>query len=303
MKRKTTEQFINDSKEVHGDKYDYSLVDYKNISTKVKIICSIHGIFEQVPRDHLYSKRGCVKCGKDKISIYFSSNKDEWLEKVLKVHDTKYDYSNFLYVKSWIKGEIICKKHGSFWQTPNKHLTGRICPKCSIEIKSTRRLKTTEDFINSAKSIHGDKYDYSLVNYKGSKKSVKIICLKHGIFKQSRDSHIGRGDICPKCANRISKPEVELQNFVKEIGFEIITNSRRIIKPYELDIYIPKFKKAIEFNGKYWHYGKNFVLGKHANKSNLCRERGIKLLHVREDLWLKDKEKMKKVIIKFLKNV
>lgn len=73
-----------------------------------------------------------------------------------------------------------------------------------------------------------------------------------------------------------------------------------VIKRKEIDIYIPELNKAIEFNGEWWHYGRNFIPGKHALKSNLCREKGIKLLHIREDLWIKDKEKMKNIIKEFL---
>ena len=62
MKRKTTEQFIEDACKVHGDRYDYSLVDYKNNYTKVKIICDIHGIFEQTSINHIHGNNNCPKC-------------------------------------------------------------------------------------------------------------------------------------------------------------------------------------------------------------------------------------------------
>ena len=104
----------------------------------------------------------------------------------------------------------------------------------------------------------------------------------------------------PKCKNIISKPETEVQEFLKEFKYNFETNNRKLLNGKELDIYIPSLNKAIEFNGKYWHYNENFTPGKHSNKSNLCREKGIKLLHIREDLWLKNKEKMKQVVVKFL---
>lgn len=90
---------------------------------------------------------------------------------------------------------------------------------------------------------------------------------------------------------------------IEQMGYKTETNKRKYIPPKELDIYIPELRKAIEFNGEYWHYHPtHFKPGKHSNKSNLCRQKGIKLLHIREDLWLRDKEKMKKVILKFLNN-
>ena len=109
------------------------------------------------------------------------------------------------------------------------------------------------------------------------------------------------GHGCPKCAHRVSKPEIEIQEMLKNLGLNITTSSRKIIKPYEIDIYIPSLNKAIEFNGQYWHYSKKlFRPGYHPMKSNLCKEKGIRLLHIREDLWIKNPEKMKEIILKFL---
>jgi hypothetical protein len=158
----------------------------------------------------------------------------------------------------------------------------------------------TEKFIQKAKLIHGDNYDYSKVDYINNKTKLEIICKIHGIFKQIPNSHLkGRG--CPKCKNIMSKPEIEIQNYVRELGYEIDTNNRKLLRGKELDIYIPTLNKAIEFNGNYYHYSKKyFKKGKHSEKSNLCKQKGIKLLHIREDLWKNDQEKMKKIIIKFL---
>ena len=120
-------------------------------------------------------------------------------------------------------------------------------------------------------------------------------------FEQTPKAHLYEKQGCPKCINIILKPEIELADFIKSLNYKILTSKRNIIKPYELDIYIPILNKAIEFNGTYWHYSKkHFIPGKHSNKSNLCREKGIKLLHIREDLWNRDKEKMKQIIQKFL---
>lgn len=112
----------------------------------------------------------------------------------------------------------------------------------------------------------------------------------------------GKG--CQKCTHHVSKGETEIQKMLKDLGYEIITTGRKIINPYELDIYIPSLKKAIEFNGMYWHYNysnpKCKPKGYHGMKSKLCKKLGIKLLHIREDLWLRDKNQMKQIILKFL---
>ena len=162
---------------------------------------------------------------------------------------------------------------------------------------------TTEQFIHKAREIHGDYYDYSLVVYVNARIKVKIICPIHGIFKQSPRNHLS-GQGCPKCKSIISKPEIELQNFVKTLGFDIDTNNRKILNGKELDIYIPSLNKAIEFNGMWWHYNnKNKYVkpkGYHAMKSKAFKDKGVRILFLREDLWKTKRKKMENIIIKFL---
>jgi len=192
MKRLTTEQFIKKARAVHGDKYDYSLVDYKNAKIKVKIICHEHGVFEQRPGSHL-SGNGCPKC-----SVINSKEKqrytvDQFIEKAKTVHGDRYNYKFVDYKNNHIKVMIVCPVHGIFEQIPNGHLQGQGCSKCKGGIKLT-----TEQFIKKARAVHGDKYDYSLVEYKNAKTKIKIICPIHGIFEQTPDSHL-HGAGCSKC--------------------------------------------------------------------------------------------------------
>jgi len=123
-KKITTEEFIKKAKSVHGDKYDYSKVDYVNNSTKISINCPIHGEFEQRPNDHL-SGKGCSKC-----SGVCKSTTEEFILKVKAIHGNKYDYSKVDYANAHKKVIIICPKHGEFKQEPNSHLRSVGCPKC-----------------------------------------------------------------------------------------------------------------------------------------------------------------------------
>lgn len=138
MKRLTTEDFIEKSKEKHNDKYDYSLVKYKNAHSKVKIIChnhdylgNEHGVFEIAPYSHL-SGHGCPKCGGSNILSI-----DEWIYKAKQIHGNKYDYSKITDTRSSVKGIIICPLHGEFRQNLNSHLQGAGCPMCKN--KQTQR--------------------------------------------------------------------------------------------------------------------------------------------------------------------
>lgn len=207
---KTTEEFIKRAKNVHGDLYDYSKVEYKNVTTKVCIICEEggHGEFYQAPKEHLKGQ-GCPRC-----SGNIQLTEEEFIKRAKEIHDGKYDYSKVEYKNSTAKICIICPDHREFYQRANHHLRGHGCPKCSKNIKST-----TEEFIKEAKKIHGDKYDYSKVEYNRRHDKVCIICNVegHGEFYQNAGSHL-MGIGCPICgslrAGDIRRKTTE--DFVKE---------------------------------------------------------------------------------------
>ena len=120
----TTEEWIEKARKVHGDKYDYSKVEYVDANSKVCIICPIHGEFWQRPSDHLYGY-SCPCCRSLRLNTYI------FIEKARKVHGDKYDYSKVEYKGCRNKIKIVCPIHGEFWQTPYKHLQGRGCPHCN----------------------------------------------------------------------------------------------------------------------------------------------------------------------------
>ena len=125
--RLAQDKIIKRFKKIHGNKYDYSLVEYKNIDIKVKIICPIHGIFEQSPYEHLKGGN-CPYC----YGLYKTTK--QFIEEANKVHNNRYDYSLTEYKKAKIKVKIICPIHGVFEQIPNNHLSGQGCPDCSNKI-------------------------------------------------------------------------------------------------------------------------------------------------------------------------
>ena len=191
--KKTTGEFIQKAKVIHGDKYDYSKVDYKNNKIKVIIGCKVHGNFTQVPGSHLQGI-GCKGCGLN-VTI---KNGEEFLKEVRAIHGDTYDYSKVIYVHTGVKINIICKLHGEFQQMPYHHLYTRTgCPRCS-NILHPNIKKTTNQFIEEVRVIHGDTYDYSNVVYEGHETPVNIICKLHGEFEQRPSCH-KRGQGCPIC--------------------------------------------------------------------------------------------------------
>lgn len=123
---------------------------------------------------------------------------EEFIHEARKKHGNKYDYSMVKYVNNHTKICIICPKHGEFWQRPADHIRGVGCSKCGVENRSEKNTLTKEEFIKKARKEHGDKYDYSKVDYVNCETKVCIICPEHGEFWQQAKSHT-RGTGCPKC--------------------------------------------------------------------------------------------------------
>lgn len=202
---KTIEQFLKKVKVIHNNKYDYSLLVYINSQTKVKIICTTHGVFEQTPAKHAYGQ-GCKQCSQ--LIKYNQKYNTENLKELLNNTETNFDYSLVNINNKTIKDliTIICPEHGSFEQKASYHIKHRKCPHCSSK-NNLERLKnnndkaklTTKTFIEKAVIIHKNKYDYSSTLYNHSKEKLKIICKDHGTFEQIANSHL-QGSGCPRCA-------------------------------------------------------------------------------------------------------
>ena len=241
MPRKlTTEKFIEKANKKHLNKYNYSLVIYENCSTKVKILCPIHGIFEQTPRMHLYGN-SCPKCSHPSRKL----SQEEFIEKAREIHGDNYDYSLVKYKGNKLKVKIICLKHGIFEQTPNHHMRGIGCSKCT-----TSHKLNSEEFIKKAKKTHGNKYDYSKINYINSQTTVSILCRKHGTFKQTPNSHLANHG-CPKCNE--SKGEKKIRTFLEKNNISYVKEKRfdncknKYLLPF--DFYIFHKNLLIEYDG------------------------------------------------------
>lgn len=231
MDRKTSnkEEFIEKSKLIHGDKFDYSLVEYVNNKTKVKIICKTHGVFLSVAKDHYLRGDGCRQCSNEKLNKLFSFSK--------------------------------------------------------------------EQFIINSINIHGNKYDYSLVNYINKDIKVKIICPEHGLFEQTPGSHNNTKTGCPTCKE--SHGEKEIAKLLTNLNIVFERYKRfpdcKLKKPLSFDFYLPKLNTCIEFDGKqhfvaddYYGGQKEFELVQKRDKikNNYCKNKNINLIRInyKEDI-------------------
>ena len=302
-KRNNTSQFINKSKEVHGNIYDYSDTTYSGNRGKVTIICNKHGKFEQIAANHL-AGNGCKKCGIVLRSKSATFSTDRFLEKSVLSHGNKYDYSEVVYVNSYTPVTIKCKIHGKFKQLPYIHYkinNPSGCPKCGKESQKLLKTDTKNSFIQKATKIHGNQYDYTNTVYKHSWIKCEIVCKKHGPFSQAPRNHlVGVG--CEKCTNsKVSKGEIEVFNFLKS-QIDCEQGNRKILKGKEIDIYIPSLKIGVEFNGIYWHSDKFKDKNYHLEKLQLAESKGVYLVQIFEDEWVEDRARVKKILTNIITN-
>ncbi len=288
-KRLTLEDFIKRGNTIHKDKYDYSLSVYVNGETKTKIICPIHGVFEQTTECHL-SGQGCPKC-----SSSYSPTTDEFkLWFVTKFGDgfdlSEVDYKNY-------KTPIIvtCDKGHRFKRPPSYFTCSDYgCPICGNKaIADTIRL-TKEEFVFKARETHGWKYGYDEVEYKGAAIPVKIQCPIHGDFWQKPLAHT-QGSGCPKCNE--SKGERDIRHWldihnVSYIGqFKVNLPREMSVRTYlKIDFYVPKYNIFIEFHGKqhyeyipFFHRAEDSFAKQQERDAQLrkyCKQHKIKLIEI-----------------------
>jgi hypothetical protein len=203
MARKLTrEEFITKCKDVHGDKYDYSLVEYVGGSRKINIICLEHGLFTQRASAHS-DGQGCGMCN----TMNRRCQLPELLNKAKLIHNDKYDYSLVKeYQNSNSKIPVICPEHGKFMITSHHHVNrGQGCGEC--------KKMGLEVFLKKSHKKHGGVYDYSLIKtYNNNREKVPILCEKHGQFEVRVCDHIHGGQGCPSCSlDRIRK---SLEKFI-----------------------------------------------------------------------------------------
>lgn len=235
---KSNEQFISEVKQLHGDLYDYSLVDYKGATKSVIIICSTHGEFLQTAGTHL-SGKGCRKCAGDRTRLRCKSSTEDFIRKARESHGDTYNYSKVEYVNGHVKVLITCKTHGDFLQKPNHHCAGVGCPSCGKESTSRKLMLGKEDFIDRSIKVHGNLYSCSKVKYKNSATKLIVTCKIHGDWSTTPANHlIGSG--CPACGmkqtgfddNKISNLYILVADDRTKIGItnRVVTKRLREIK-------------------------------------------------------------------------
>jgi hypothetical protein len=236
-------RYVDLATRVHDGKYGYGNVIYVNSTEKVEIDCPSHGPFWQGLYAHAKRGTACPSCTSQADRL----TQDQFIHQAHIVHGGRYRYDKTQYVTMASMVTITCPKHGDLIQRAGSHLQGNGCIKCHRE----SQLLPLDKFIEKAKAIHSDSYDYSKVDYQGNKKPVEIICTVHGSFWQRPNTHISSGNGCQLCQE--SKGERAVEVFLKKYGIAYIREHRIAPHLYRYDFYLPDFEIFIEFNGKQ-HY-------------------------------------------------
>lgn len=278
MKRLTTEEFVERAMKVHGSRYSYDSTVYKTANDKVEVHCKTdgHGMFYPLPGNHLKGS-GCPLCaGNAKLTT------GQFISKAMSIHGEKYGYGRAQYVSYFKKVLIECRVHGPFMQTPADHLSGKGCGKC------IGRYKTTSQFIEELVLVHGARYDYSKMVYKGIDNKIEIVCKKHGSFWQKAGSH-RKGFGCIYCRNSRGEDAVEkslerlLVAFEKEKKFGDCYFHKNY--PLRFDFYLPEFNAIIEFDGmqhyvESWQKSLKRTQRNDDVKNRYCVTHGIPILRI-----------------------
>ena len=272
----TKKTYLEKVKKIHNNKYDYSLIKNHHYNKKIKIICPIHGVFEQNPICHITS--GCPKCvGKNIIT-------EDIIKESKTIYDNLFNYSKTIFINKRISMLFVCNKCGNIQkETYKNHILGNGCIRCNKK----------KEFIKKAKEIYKNNYNYSNINFINFTEKIKIYCNNcNKYFYKKPTIHIcKRNQGCPYCKN--SKGENKIYEilekmkifFVKEKRFENCKDKNSL--PF--DYYLPNYNLCIEYDGEQ-HFKSIDVFGgkdvfkdrikKDNIKNNFCNENNIKLLRI-----------------------
>ena len=311
----TPENFIKKCKEVWGDKYTYEKTIYINSNIKIVVTCPIHGDFKTRPSDFIRG-HGCPKCKGNKTSVLnkklHGDTLEDFINKAKLLYDNLFEYSKVIYKNSRIKVCIHSNLlNEDFLITPAKLLCGQIPKKYLGLPKYASNSLNTEIFIQRAKLLYENKYDYSKVEYKNIDEKVCIICPEHGEFWQTPINHLWNREGCPVCAQ--SKGELAVGMILKTLKYEYCSQYPLVINNhnYRIDfcVIINNSPVFIEYNGKQ-HYEPITIFGGEAafklqqERDNIireyCKENKIQLLEYSYIIPLID---LKTTIEKDLENV
>ena len=303
--RLTFEEFVSKSEALHKGRYTYQKSAFeKGGRSRVRVVCSEHGPFEQQARKHLEGN-GCPICARSATKADNTLTFKEFETRARVKHGGRYGYSEKDFFGARQRTTITCEKHGEFRQKAAQHLKGQGCKFCARENHALETAYTFDEAVDKARTIHGDRYEY--LGLEDGRLTIE--CKDHGVFTQRYANHVQRSG-CRKCSNSgTSNFETELLELLSSYnahpnyrlpleGGKVLRNAKRNVRVYaELDVYIPSKNLAIEANGLYWHNFDRIGKHYHADKLQVCNERGVDLIQIFEDEWIFKQDIVKSIIL------
>lgn len=259
---------------------------------------------------HYISTGGCKTCHREWYMERYKhrtekrrkySDRQSFLAHAITMHGNTYDYSRVQYLGSSQKVEIICNKHGSFWQKPDQHSQGRGCQQCRYDTLRSKFQKPANTYFEQAKAVWGGSFDYTESVYAGARAKLDVRCVQHDLVcPQGAFDHLKGLNPCPKCNHMKSAPEDAVADYLARFT-TVERRNRTLIGPKELDIYLPEHKLAVEFCGMYWHsHGDKDDERKnkqrHAQKHHLCEAKGVRLITLYETEWAERPSTVKRLL-------
>lgn len=301
----TAERFLSEAQKVHGEKFVYDMTDFVDSTSKITAICTEHRVtFRLGVSDHISKKTQCPKCKSESIREALSAkgicaSMDVFLSRAKEVHGDKYDYSHVMLGLVSDPIEVRCNIkpwHPPFFPVPSNHIHNETgCPACARETNGENKRQTTEEYVADCVATHGDKYDYSKVEYTHAHNMVTITCKECGDFQQiAYDHKAGHG--CAGCSNTVSQPQIDIINLLKSKDLQVISDYK-LPSGLEIDAYCPDLKIGFEYNGLHWHSAEFVKNTYHLGKTVEAEHQGIQLIHIFEDEWLYNREVCKSWIL------
>lgn len=287
-----TKKYIVKFKEIHKSKYEYLIKESDILNTKkIKIKCPIHGVFKQLVCNHLKGA-GCKECGYIEKGLK-SRNTQEWfIQKFKEIHDEKYDYSKVKYTLNHEKIEIICSKHGSFFQTPTSHFYAKAgCKKCYSEEQSKNLRLNSNELVNKIDKDILESYPFDASSYKKMGSKIRVKCKIHNLdYEQIAQSYFKGCIGCPKCVTSLG--EIKIRNFLDINKIKYIAQKKfedcKYKRQLSFDFYLPDLDLCIEFDGQQ-HYKKvirkrqeslKIIQKRDKIKNQYCEINKIKLIRI-----------------------
>ena len=308
-RRKPIPQLIEESQQVHGGTYDYSLItEYTSNKAKLPIRCPKHGVFMQSANSHL-GGRGCPECSNDLKRTRNRAISEEVLRALPARLDPvnprwTYDYSSYKGMAKRIRA--MCSAHGPFSAAPNNIMHQRGCRGCGEEkhraALALRRLTPDAMRQRVVTLFSGDLEVLDMRSVSRSDPTpVLVRCVQHGGEYSTTAEYLMSGcSPCPSCGRTRSRAEDAIFRMVSAFT-PTVQRDRTLLRPKELDIYMPEKRLAVEYCGVYWHSAGDVeaearMRDQHAYKWRACVEKGVHLMTIYETEWMERPRAVKRII-------